>query len=141
MVPWRHRLLQYDRALAQIAMNVLIIDDSEISRGVMTHALETHGCLVTSLASPIGVTRVVVREHIDVVVIDVNLPSISGDRLASMFRKGSRMGNVGVVLVSGIERSELERLGAQSQADAVVHKEDLIMQLPMAVMRAFGARK
>ena len=122
-------------------MNVLIVDDSEIARDVMMDALRVHGCAVTALSSPIGVTRVVVRDQIDVVVIDVNMPSLSGDRLALMFKREGRLGNVGVVLVSGISRKELEELGRQSAADAVVHKEDLRLQLPLAVMQAFGARR
>jgi two-component system OmpR family response regulator len=122
-------------------MNVLIIDDSDVARELMADSLHRHGHRVVSMPSPIGVTRTIQREAIDVVVIDVNLPTIHGDRLAMLFRKQNRMDRVGLVLVSAIDASTLERLGKDSEADAVVTKPELHEKLPFAVMHAYNARR
>jgi hypothetical protein len=74
-------------------------------------------------------------------MIHVTLPSSSGDRIALLSRKHDCMEGLGVVLVSGTPREELQRLGRDSQADAVVHEEELAAQLPFAVMHAFHSRR
>ena len=117
-------------------MKVLVIDDSEIARARMTNQLRLHGHTVLELPSPIGATRTVLRENVEVVVIDIHLPTVSGDRLASLFRANPRMKNLGVVLVSGIDPEELLRLAQEVDADAVVSKGAIDRELPQAVLRA-----
>ncbi len=121
-------------------MNVLIIDDSDVALAMMTRVLSGHGHRVVTLPSSIGATRTVLRESIDVVVIDVNLPSIRGDKLAGLFRANDRMAKVGVVLVSGMDRAELERLAREAGVDGAVPKDALERELHRAVVSARSAR-
>ena len=107
---------------AALAPNVLVIDDCEIARAEMTHRLGRAGFKVSNLASPIGATRVIVDQAIDVVVIDVQMPSIRGDRLAALFKGNPRFATLGVILVTGGNEVELEELGAVAKADAVLSK-------------------
>jgi len=102
--------------------NVLVIDDCEIARTEMSHRLGRAGFKVSNLASPIGATRVIVDQAIDVVVIDVQMPSIRGDRLAALFKGNPRFATLGVILVTGGSEAELEALGAVAKADAVLSK-------------------
>jgi CheY-like chemotaxis protein len=102
--------------------HVLVIDDCEIARAEMSHRLVKAGFKVSHLASPIGATRVIVDQAIDVVVIDVQMPSIRGDRLAALFRGNPRFAALGVILVTGGDEAELDELGAVAKADAVLSK-------------------
>jgi CheY-like chemotaxis protein len=122
-------------------MNVLIVDDSELACELMSSTLHRHGHRVLAVRSPIGVTRTVHKEHIDVAVIDVNLPTIHGDRLATMFRKQTRLDHVGLVLVSSIAPEALQELGEACAADAIVPKAELAEKLPEAVLQAYNARR
>ena len=88
--------------------NVLVIDDCEIARAEMAQRLARAGFKVSNLASPIGATRVIVDQSIDVVVIDVQMPSIRGDRLAALFKGNPRFVTLGVILVTGSSEAELE---------------------------------
>lgn len=121
-------------------MNVLIIDDSEMALRIMSRVLVARSHNVFTLPSPIGATRSVIRHQIDVVVIDVNLPSMRGDRLASLFRTNDRMDRVGVVLVSGMSREELGRLASAAGADVVVPKDEIEQRLNDAVLEALARR-
>ena len=112
-------------AESQSTLNVLVIDDSEIARADMVHRLTQAGLKVSSLASPIGATRVIVDQAIDVVVIDVQMPSIRGDRLAALFKGNQRFAALGVILVTGSGEAELEQLRAVAKADAVLSKAKL----------------
>lgn len=122
-------------------MNVLVIDDSDVARAMLEETLKIRGHHVVGMPSPIGATRVVVREKIDVVVLDLQMPDVRGDRLATLFRQSALTKGVGVVLVSGFCRDELERIGSECGADAVVTKQEAREWLEHAVTIAYRSRK
>jgi CheY-like chemotaxis protein len=111
--------------------HVLVIDDSEIARAEIAHRLSTAGFKVSSLASPIGATRAIVDQAIDVVILDVQMPSIRGDRLAALFRGNPRFSGLGVILVTGGSEAELAQLREVAQADAVLSKSNLDRLAPL----------
>src|SRR5262245_13433450 len=110
---------------------VLVIDDCEVARTEMIECLRRARFSASGLESPIGATRVLVDQAIDVVVIDVQMPSIRGDRLAALFRDNPRFADLGVILVSGGSVSELEQLGRVARADAVLPKSKLDQLVPV----------
>ena len=109
---------------------VLVIDDCEVARAEMLECLRGARFVTSGLDSPIGATRVLVDQAIDVVVIDVQMPSIRGDRLAALFRDNPRFADLGVILVSGGNVAELEQLGRVARADAVLPKSQLDQLVP-----------
>lgn len=114
------------------AIHVLVIDDSDIAREQMADRLKQAGFTVSTLASPIGATRVIAEQAIDVVVIDVQMPSIRGDRLAALFKGNRRFTALGVILVTGANETELLQLEAMAKSDCVLSKARL-ERLPDAV--------
>ncbi len=80
--------------------DVLVVDDSALAREVMARALRGAGLSVSLLDSPIGVTRTLLRASVKVVVIDWDMPSMPGDRLATLIRANHRLRDVAIVLVS-----------------------------------------
>lgn len=120
------------------AAPVLVIDDSEIAREEATRVLRQAGFQVVALPSPIGATQAIVRHQARVVVVDVFMPTIRGDRLLTLFRKNQRLGRLSVILMSGHSEKELEHLQMEIQADAVLSKRNLD-RLP-ALVRRFAAR-
>jgi CheY-like chemotaxis protein len=118
---------------------VLVVDDSAIARTLMVNVLAEAGLKVQELESPIGATRAILSHDVSVVVVDLMMPGLRGDRLAKLFRENPRFKRVGLVLVSGESEQELERLVAEAGADAAVSKSNLQFLLP-AVIRARRAR-
>ncbi len=119
------------------AKSVLVIDDSEIARVSMAQVLQNAGFRVCTLPSPIGATRTILRNQVGVVVADVLMPGMRGDRFAALFRSNPRFKNVGVVLVSGAEDLELNGLALEVQADATLQKSRL-EELPHVVDEVFA---
>lgn len=113
---------------------VLVIDDSDVARRAMAELLTQNGMKVVTLSSPIGATREVMRNNVDVVVIDLMMPGLRGDRLAALFRENGRLAKLGLVLVSGGSDEELSQLSLERSVDAVVSKSR-IHELPAAVQR------
>ncbi|MFW5920781.1 MAG: response regulator [Polyangiales bacterium] len=114
---------------------ILVIDDSELARQMLCDLLEGAGHRVVSLPSPIGATRKALHEALTVVVIDVDMPGMPGDKLASLFRQHRRLDHLGIVLVSGTREAELRDLAERAGADASVPKSRLDTDLTGTVER------
>jgi CheY-like chemotaxis protein len=121
-------------------IHVLVIDDDEIAREYMCDVLRKAGFVVEDMPSSIGVTNRVVREHFHVVVIDVMMPAIRGDKLAHLLKKNPQLRELAVVMVSGAPREELEQLGSDIDPSRVVNKANARTQLVDAVLRAYQER-
>ncbi|HKQ67981.1 MAG TPA: response regulator [Polyangiaceae bacterium] len=119
------------------SINVLVIDDDAIGRTLLCETLREHYSELTEVTTPIGASRIVSQERIDVVVLDVEMPNLSGDKLAKLFRTNPRLAHVGVVLVSGTGDDQLALLGLECQADATVTKAKVRADLVKAVQVAW----
>jgi len=119
---------------------VLVIDDDEIVREVMCDLLRTRGCEVFDSGSPIGVTRTIGEQKIDVVVLDVMMPGLTGDKLAKLLRGNPRMPKLSIVLVSGADSNNLRDIAQEVKADAVVSKSEIHRELALVVVSAHRRR-
>ena len=117
-------------------LRVLVIDDDDIARTVMVELLAGAGYQVSQLPSPIGATHKLLQEQIDVVVLDVMMPSLRGDKLANLLRKNPRLQHLGVILVTGALPEELRDVAHEVMAHAVLDKAGLDDSLVEAVSRA-----
>jgi CheY-like chemotaxis protein len=117
-------------------LRILVIDDDDVSREVIVAHLADAGHHVTGLPSPIGATKNIVEARIQVVVLDVMMPSMRGDKLAALLSRNPKLKSLGVVLITGAPASELHSLAAEVKAAAVVSKSALVEQLLPAIYRA-----
>src|SRR6185436_17175817 len=113
----------------------LVIDDDDIARELVVSILQGGGYETFELSSPIGATQTISREKIELLVLDIMMPGLSGDKLAKMLRANPRLGRIGIVLVSSCNPAELERLAASVRADGVVLKPEIRQKLLPTLMR------
>jgi CheY-like chemotaxis protein len=113
----------------------LVIDDDEIARELVVSILREGGYEPFELSSPIGATQMISREKIEIVVLDIMMPGLSGDKLARMLRANPRFGRIGIVLVSSCNLAELQDVAASVRADAVVLKPEIRQKLLPTLMR------
>ena len=114
--------------------SVLVIDDSDIDRGVMVELLAGAGFEVHELPSPIGATRKARELQVGLVVIDQNLPSLDGSKLATLFRTAG-LADLRVVLASSSDEITMLEITRQARADAFVAKQRLREELVPTVRR------
>ena len=117
-------------------VRVLVIDDDDIARASMVDLLQAAGYEVSDLPSPIGATHKLLQDRIDVVVLDVMMPSLRGDKLATLLRKNPRLQHLGVILVTGALPDELNQMALEVMAQAVIEKSNIDALLVEAVHRA-----
>lgn len=122
------------------APRVLVIDDDEVVREVMCELLHAKGCEVFDSGSPIGVTRLISQHVIDVVVLDIMMPDISGDKLAKLLRSNPKLMKLKIVLVSSAQCDRLDQIATEVEADAVVSKTNIRAELASVVMSTHHRR-
>lgn len=111
---------------------VLIVDDDTIIADGMKALLELEGIDAWSTSSPFEFPMLLRRHDPDVVLIDLAMPTLSGERLLELSTRRSMHKDARVVLFSGRGTNELseltERLGAAgylqkgSDLDAMVRR-------------------
>lgn len=114
---------------------VLVIDDNEIDRTLMVEVLSEAGFRVYALTTPIGASRLAKQEAVSVVVIDQNMPSMDGSKLAALFRGNNALRHIRVVLVSSDDPEKMEAVAKASGADAFVEKRKITKILSATVTR------
>lgn len=110
-----------DSAAHKRRPKVLIVDDNEVCRVGVRESLEADGFDVVELGSPIGMSSVVNLEKPDVVLMDVEMPGIEGNKAVEILLK-HRLHDCQILLYSGRPPAELERMARACGAAGFVPK-------------------
>lgn len=104
---------------------ILVVDDSAIVLAVCRERLEEAGYEVTVRESALGTSAIVMRERPDAVLMDVDLPGLSGDQIASLIKRND-LGEGGpiIILHSGLTAQVLGRLVEECAAAGYIQKTD-----------------
>jgi CheY-like chemotaxis protein len=114
---------------------VLVIDDDEIVLQAIRDLLTTAGYNVSCLVSPIGATQVIMSQHIEAVVVDLNMPVMRGDRFVSLLRSWDKIRDLPTVLISGASSTTLEEAVRQLPGVGMVTKDTMQRTLPEILER------
>jgi DNA-binding response OmpR family regulator len=99
---------------------VLILDDDPDQLLLLGRSLRASGFEVEMLTSPIGITNVVRRTKPDLIILDVNVPAVSGDQLVDGIRK--HHGEARIVLYSSSDATVLHGLARRAGANGWIQK-------------------
>ena len=86
---------------------VVIIEDDEYSREAIEHLLKAEGCETRSAAGGISGYCEARRFLPDVIVLDLNLPDIDGERVLKKLRSNRVLGRVPIIVITGYGRDEI----------------------------------
>ncbi|CAN5802109.1 hypothetical protein BH09MYX1_BH09MYX1_45470 [soil metagenome] len=120
-------------------LKVLIVDDDPMQIELVCRFLRSDCFEVSSSTSPIGVSNVVRTFAPDVVLIDVNIPALSGDRLLTLAKKGAPSHTL-FVLYSASDETTLRKLAAGVSADGWISKSVGASEMGMK-LRTMCARR
>ncbi len=101
---------------------ILVIDDSEIVLGVTRSLLEGAGYSVITHSRSTGSVALILQTKPDLVLLDVNMPSVRGDMVARMSSATRLATGTVVVLYSTLSEYELKNLASECGADGYVKK-------------------
>ena len=118
---------------------VLVVDDDPIQLELVSRTLKGYGFEVATSESPIGVTNSVRSFKPDVVLVDVNIPAMSGDKVVEVVRRLSD-GGARYVLYSACDEGTLRRLAARTRADGWISKTKVGHELAAELQRLCAVR-
>ena len=122
---------------------ILIIEDDEYSREAVEHLLKAEGCETRSAAGTGTEGLTLVRNGVDLVVLDINLPDIDGQRVLRKLRANRVLGQVPIIVITGYSRDEIPA-GVSSSADFCITKPasfDDVIQAVFDLLRRVAASR
>jgi CheY-like chemotaxis protein/HPt (histidine-containing phosphotransfer) domain-containing protein len=114
-----------DPATDPSKVHILVVDDSATSRVFVKNVLEGAHYSVTAATDGAEALVVLAREHIDLVVSDVEMPSVDGLALTARVRGHPRLCNLPVILVSGLESEADRARGLDAGANDYIPRTEL----------------
>ncbi|HET8773327.1 MAG TPA: response regulator [Thermoanaerobaculia bacterium] len=101
---------------------ILVIDDDDKALAVVKRTLEAAGYDVVTAESALKLPILVQRERPDLVLLDVEMPALSGEHVLSLTPMFDFLRNVPIVLHSAKSEDELQALVAKSNARGYIRK-------------------
>jgi len=115
-------------------IKVLHVDDDEPTLRMVARHLEASGFTVFSTTSPF-IAPIIHRERPDVIVMDVDMPMLSGDRIVSIIR-GNDFSTLPVIFFSSKPDHILAGLASKVQPASYVSKNNGLPALVQKIIRS-----
>lgn len=101
---------------------VLIVDDDPIVLEIARERLAAAGYVVHTREEALGTSQWVSTHQPDFVLLDINMPALSGTELAMLIRRRQSTKATAIILHSSLPEAELQTLARSTGAIGVVHK-------------------
>ena len=121
----------------QVGAQVLLVDDSFTSRGLMQAILETAGYRVTTANDGAEAWRLIQQQNFDLLVSDVEMPRLDGFALTQRIRQDRRFATLPVVLVTALESDADRQRGLESGANAYIVKSTFEQETLLQTLQRF----
>ncbi len=102
--------------------SILVVEDSITARTLLKNILESAGYDVKTAIDGMDAFTALKTSDFDLVVSDVNMPRMNGFELTSKIRSDSKLKEMPVVLVTGLESREDKEHGIEVGANAYIVK-------------------
>jgi len=117
---------------------ILVIEDSPTTREQVVRTLSLSGFRTYGAASAVQAAGMARREKPDLILTDVVLPDMDGDKAASLLRYEPSLADVPVVLMSALEKDELRQRVADTGASSAIPKPFTPGELVRHIRKAIG---
>lgn len=108
-------------AMPETKIRVLIVDDDQDQLSLVERTLSAFGFDVRTHRSSLGVSNLVRTTQPDLVLLDVNIPALSGDKVLTLARGQAPKGTK-FILYSASDESQLRARARASGADGYICK-------------------
>jgi chemotaxis protein histidine kinase CheA/CheY-like chemotaxis protein len=119
-------------------IQVLLVDDSVVTREMVRRLLEDGGFGVTSVGSAEDALQALENRDFDCVVTDIEMPGMDGLGLTRELRGDPRLADLPIVVVSTLDRPADRLAGLEAGADAYLTKQGLDARELVALVYRVG---
>jgi DNA-binding response OmpR family regulator len=114
--------------------SILVVDDEAISRRAVIYALEKAKLKSVSVEDPIVAYNLLLQQHFDLIVLDVDMPGMSGFELCSKLRHLPAHGRTPVVFVTSLNDLEARANSTMSGGNDFIAKPFLFIELAVKAL-------
>lgn len=104
---------------------ILVVDDSQLTLDVVASVLRQAGYDVRTTTEVYGLHALFGDWLPNIILTDVNMPSLSGPDLCAALKSSYDTAHVPVILFSALAPELLETLAGECEADGFLSKQDL----------------
>jgi len=83
--------------------NILIVDDSKVTRSMAVFSLSHHGFRVLEASGAREALDLMRREEIDMVITDLRMPEVDGVGLTRKIRCGDTSRDIPIIMITGAD--------------------------------------
>ncbi len=105
-----------------VSPKLMLVDDDVTILALLEAMFEDEGFEVVCRKDALGTSVEIVREQPDVIILDLDMPALSGERLAVLLRDREITTNMKVVLYSSAGEARLKAVAVRLGAAAYVSK-------------------
>ncbi|MBN2382570.1 response regulator [bacterium] len=105
---------------------ILIVDDDPKILLMSKELLEMEGYEVSTHDQAFGTTNRAIKEQPDLVLLDINMPFLSGDLLAELIKDNRLTRNIPIVFYSSNDETSLAQMATRYQVRGYICKGDLV---------------
>jgi two-component system, cell cycle response regulator DivK len=126
------------RQAASVKPLVLVVEDHEDTRFLLTYLLERRGCRVASAEDGETAVRVAGQAHPDLILMDTGLPLMDGLAATRRIRNTHALARVPVVFLSGHAEAPFRAAALEAGGDDYLVKPFELAQLERVLERHLG---
>ncbi len=110
---------------------VLILDDSEMTAQIIEADLTAKGFEVYTADTADKATKIILKKQTrpDLVLLDVRMPNVNGEQFCRFIKSNSLFKGIKVLLCSGENVEELQRICREAGADGYVTKDAVMSKV------------
>jgi putative two-component system response regulator len=102
--------------------NILIVDDEPANLKLMNALLQVNGYTIFQATSGEEALQVVVRENIDLILLDIMMPGMDGYEVCSLLKKTEATRAIPIILLTALDSVEAKVKGIEKGADDFITK-------------------
>ncbi len=106
----------------QTRRKIMVVDDDTVVCTALSALLQARGYSVTCRSQAIGTSLAILRDKPDVVVLDVDMPGLTGDAISKILLNNKPA--PAVIFYSSRSDEELERIVSETRALGAIRKGD-----------------
>jgi two-component system, OmpR family, response regulator len=124
-----------------MAFKILMVDDSEVELQWAQQALSPLGVEVLLFRASIGIRAFIYKNAPSLVLLDINMPALSGDRICKLLKADEKTAAIPVFLYSSIASEELAKKAHEAGADGCILKNHDVAALRRVITSAMAAHQ
>ncbi|MBL1208820.1 response regulator [Geminocystis sp. GBBB08] len=124
-----NQIITQENKPIQKKYNIVCIDDSPAMLEIISSYLDSHKYHLIAIADPMKSLSYMFKSNPDLIIMDISMPGINGNRLCQILKSSSIFKSVPIILISGetnIQADILESTGARDFLPKPFEKQTLI---------------